>query len=772
MTKRKGISKKHRFEVLKRDSFTCQYCGANPAATLLEVDHIQPVAKGGGNDMLNLITSCFDCNRGKSARELSDDSVVVKQKTQLDNLQARRQQLEMMLEWRKGLDGLKSETNLMVIEYIESKIKPYTISDFGKKKLERVLNKYVLEEVLEAVTVAESRYLRYGDDEVLEQSSVANFITKITGTLVNSKRSPVDQKVAYILGICRNRFGYENHKTDASLLKKMQLVMNNAGRTDELVLKFLTDKIQPMAIEAANWTQWKEKVGEFLETLKEPPTNDVPANAVRHPQENDREVKSLDLVMKEMVDECIEILNRSTPDIVSAGSGIELRSEPNHYRLCTGVLNYFYLLEEFYVLGIEQCDFPNLFLRFEEEGIVLLQESICLNSEFAYQKLLEDLCEKVESVVHAVAVKEEQDDVMASQFYAIANYFHSKKYWPSNDELWAETPSNETILRRSVDFFIDVINRLTPALIYTSEQLGLKDSQLIYQRLCTGSIYHLEALKEFYDEPVSGREYPKLLNFFDEQGMVVKDEASSSLLGVYEGLLDDICTEYYTILQEMLNEEHSPADFEFMAVYFQSQIKSSSLNDWSVDAASVPHAEGGYDEDDCSITQERLHNDVDEVLLMVEERVPALHFIARHYQDIDELDFRRLIYQGIQNYYFGFWVQLGSISPISLTRQNRVHLTLRNELSKLGIFSMFDNIDNYLDYGLEQAYSHLLDDLKDRVKISLTPEACKFIIELFHKRVGLKLTELRDKQTESEAIEKKSEKPELDTNLIKFPVRD
>jgi len=82
---------------------------------------------------------------------------------------------------------------------------------------------------------------------------------------------------------------------------------------------------------------------------------------------------------------------------------------------------------------------------------------------------------------------------------------------------------------------------------------------------------------------------------------------------------------------------------------------------------------------------------------------------------------------------------------------------------------MFNSIDNYLDYGLEQAYSHLLDGLRDRVKVSLTPEACKFIIELFHKQVGLKLTELRDKQTESEVIEKK---PELDNNLIRFPVRD
>jgi len=65
MPKRKGLSVKTRFEVFKRDSFTCQYCGGNPPNIILEVDHIMPVSKGGENNMENLITSCWACNRGK-----------------------------------------------------------------------------------------------------------------------------------------------------------------------------------------------------------------------------------------------------------------------------------------------------------------------------------------------------------------------------------------------------------------------------------------------------------------------------------------------------------------------------------------------------------------------------------------------------------------------------------------------------------------------------------------------------------------------------------
>jgi len=69
--KRKSLSKKVRFDVFKRDGFICQYCGNHPPTVILEVDHIDPVALGGSNDGDNLLTSCFDCNRGKSCVPLN-----------------------------------------------------------------------------------------------------------------------------------------------------------------------------------------------------------------------------------------------------------------------------------------------------------------------------------------------------------------------------------------------------------------------------------------------------------------------------------------------------------------------------------------------------------------------------------------------------------------------------------------------------------------------------------------------------------------------------
>jgi len=65
------MTKRKRFQIFKRDSFTCGYCGRQPPEVTLEVDHVIPKCEGGGDDKDNLITSCFDCNRGKAGESLT-----------------------------------------------------------------------------------------------------------------------------------------------------------------------------------------------------------------------------------------------------------------------------------------------------------------------------------------------------------------------------------------------------------------------------------------------------------------------------------------------------------------------------------------------------------------------------------------------------------------------------------------------------------------------------------------------------------------------------
>jgi hypothetical protein len=67
-----SVSTRTRFEVFKRDGFTCRYCGRKSPEVILEVDHISPVCVGGSNDPINLTTSCWECNRGKAGVSLSE----------------------------------------------------------------------------------------------------------------------------------------------------------------------------------------------------------------------------------------------------------------------------------------------------------------------------------------------------------------------------------------------------------------------------------------------------------------------------------------------------------------------------------------------------------------------------------------------------------------------------------------------------------------------------------------------------------------------------
>lgn len=77
-----AVSKRTRFEVLKRDNHSCRYCGASAPDVRLTVDHVVPVALGGSDKPDNLVAACQDCNAGKAST--SPDAAVVEDVKQVD----------------------------------------------------------------------------------------------------------------------------------------------------------------------------------------------------------------------------------------------------------------------------------------------------------------------------------------------------------------------------------------------------------------------------------------------------------------------------------------------------------------------------------------------------------------------------------------------------------------------------------------------------------------------------------------------------------------
>jgi len=62
-----AVSKRLRYEILRRDNHACRYCGAAAPDVKVTIDHVLPVALGGTDTPDNLVTACADCNSGKTS---------------------------------------------------------------------------------------------------------------------------------------------------------------------------------------------------------------------------------------------------------------------------------------------------------------------------------------------------------------------------------------------------------------------------------------------------------------------------------------------------------------------------------------------------------------------------------------------------------------------------------------------------------------------------------------------------------------------------------
>ena len=240
MAKRKALSNKIRFEVFKRDSFTCQYCGQKAPDVILNIDHILPVKEGGTNELLNLITSCFPCNNGKRARKLDDNSVVARQRDQLQYVQQRKEQIEFMLEWKKSLENVEEEYIQMIISYVENKITPYTLNDNGKTNIIGWLKTFKVEEIL---------------------------ISKIKGILHTRRMKPTAQRIAYINGIGRNQIHNWDERLCKIILNQYAKALSNYGKQEFEILDDLENEIKPFTIKARKWDDWKNQMNHWISNI-------------------------------------------------------------------------------------------------------------------------------------------------------------------------------------------------------------------------------------------------------------------------------------------------------------------------------------------------------------------------------------------------------------------------------------------------------------------------------------------------------------------------
>lgn len=153
--KRKPVSTRTRFEVFKRDQFTCQYCGGKPPAVILHVDHITPVTKSGTNNLDNLVTSCKDCNLGKSDVPLSDVRPTPSAATILE-LREAREQLEAYQAYLMEARQAREIAADFIVRELERRL---GISERTSSRVSilAILKELPYPEALDAIDITENR---------------------------------------------------------------------------------------------------------------------------------------------------------------------------------------------------------------------------------------------------------------------------------------------------------------------------------------------------------------------------------------------------------------------------------------------------------------------------------------------------------------------------------------------------------------------------------------------------------------------------------------
>jgi hypothetical protein len=258
MPNRISLSKKVRFEIFKRDSFTCQYCGKSAPEVILHADHIMPVSKGGDSDITNLITACDSCNQGKSDIQLDDNAVMEKRKRQLDELQERREQIEMMYEWHSGLLDIDNDSTEVVCMLFNELVPSHSINENGQASIKKLIKKYTLNEVIESLKISASQYLEFIEGEPTQESvnKTYTFIEKICRNRKKLQEKPYLADLYRVANIIKYKIRYYEHWRVMNLLESAHYLGADY------------DDLEFIARQSENWYQWEDSMNHFISKLE------------------------------------------------------------------------------------------------------------------------------------------------------------------------------------------------------------------------------------------------------------------------------------------------------------------------------------------------------------------------------------------------------------------------------------------------------------------------------------------------------------------------
>ena len=191
---------------------------------------------------------------------LSDHTVVEKQRRQLEELQERRDQLEMMMRWQRSLIDLDQQMVGELAVLWDELVPGFRLNENGERSLQKWCRRFDLDKIIGGMKTSVDQYLCFDgeDPTVPTKESVEKAFDYVPRIIVSEERMrerPYLRDLYYIRGILRNRFRYLNEWKALSI---MEAVVLDGGTTDD---------IKAIALSVDDWADFCAEVEQLRESL-------------------------------------------------------------------------------------------------------------------------------------------------------------------------------------------------------------------------------------------------------------------------------------------------------------------------------------------------------------------------------------------------------------------------------------------------------------------------------------------------------------------------
>lgn len=250
------VSTKVRFEIFKRDLFTCQYCGRSAPEVELHIDHITPQAKGGTDEVSNLITACSECNYAKNDILLSDKSYTIdtveSQSNALKDVKERKLRFKLFMLYKKELEELEElETNEILSFVYKNKETGY-VREFHNVR--NLIKKYGFNVVYSAMEQCLTKIFTFEDREF---PLSLDYLPAMCESLCCGDKDISVIESNFIIKAIRDQLLYDG----------LKYVYNPENDIFDELLKILKEEYHPKAKEWVNFTQLFMIIREIIEDV-------------------------------------------------------------------------------------------------------------------------------------------------------------------------------------------------------------------------------------------------------------------------------------------------------------------------------------------------------------------------------------------------------------------------------------------------------------------------------------------------------------------------